>query len=277
MKRHILFLFLLIFLFAITSSAQSLRTLHEKTFDVKSGELLEVESDVGDFKIKTWDKDQVYIKVYGDDDAEDDVEFKFEKTSRGVLIDADLHRGWNWFSNVRVKYEINLPSNFDVNLLTAGGDIVLSDLSGNMELKTSGGDVHIYNTTGDLTVGTSGGDVDVKEAEGELNVSTSGGDVFIKSTNGYVSAKTSGGDIELNYSGLNQGIELGTSGGDITVYIPDDFRADVYLRTSGGDIETDFVARVQEVDDSKFIGQMNDGGRELNCRTSGGDIIVKTY
>lgn len=259
------------------AAAQSLRVIQERSFDVSSGELLEIESDIGDFKVRTWDRDEVHIKVYGDDDAEEEVRFYFEESSRGVLVEADAdNRGWNWFDNIRLKYEIDIPENFNVDLSTAGGDIVLGDLIGNIKLRTSGGDIFIDNTEGELSASTSGGDLEIREVEGDVSVSTSGGDVFVQSSDGYLSARTSGGDIDAEYSGQNRGIELSTSGGDITAYVPKNLKADVYLKTSGGDIDVDLEARIREMSDDRFEGEINGGGLEFTCKTSGGDIVVKS-
>ncbi len=277
LKINISFLFITVLIITCSVSAQSLRVIQEKTFDVNSGELLEIESDIGDFKVRTWDRDEVHIKVYGDDDAEDEVRFYFKETSRGVLVEADMdNRGWNWFDNVRMRYEIDVPENFNVDLSTAGGDIVLGDLVGEIRLRTSGGDIYIANTEGELSAKTSGGDLEIKEVRGNVSVSTSGGDVFVQSSDGYLSAHTSGGDVDVEYSGENKGIELSTSGGDITAYVPRDLKADVYLRTSGGDIDVDLEARIKEMSDNKFEGETNGGGLDFTCKTSGGDIIVES-
>ncbi|RJP57382.1 MAG: hypothetical protein C4543_09805 [Ignavibacteriales bacterium] len=270
-------IFLFVLLLSSVSFSQSLRTIHEKSFDVNSGELLEIQSDVGDIKIKTWDENTVHIKVFGNRKAEEDVDFHFEKTSKGVLIDADKDGSWNWFSGVKVKYEINVPKTFNLDLRTGGGDVIVLDLIGEIIAKTSGGDIDFENINGEISATTSGGDVKIVKAVGSVRSSTSGGDIDIKSKDGKVSASTSGGDVTLEYYGENFGIDLGTSGGDITVLIPDNLKADLNLKTSGGDIECDLEARVKEVTRSKFIGIMNGGGTDLSCRTSGGDITVRTF
>lgn len=282
MARKVISPFAIILLLVLTSfqttSAQSLNLIHDKTFDVEPGQLLELETDVGDVKIRTWDRNEVHIKVYGDRDAEEDVDFYFEKTSQGVLIDAEKESGWSgWFGGIRLKYEIDVPFNFDLDMKTSGGDMVIVDLQGTVKTKTSGGDINCDNIVGILDASTSGGDIELTKIDGEISASTSGGDVEIKSSNGKVHASTSGGDITLDYDGENEGIELGTSGGDIDVRIPDNFKAEVYLKTSGGSIKYHAEARVRETSKYKFIGTMNGGGPELNAKTSGGDISVETY
>ena len=42
-----------------------LGVLHERTFKVKEGQRLELYASMGDVKIDTWDKDELYVKVLG--------------------------------------------------------------------------------------------------------------------------------------------------------------------------------------------------------------------
>lgn len=282
MKRQIkimlTFFLLLTFGSLFSISAQSLNLIHDKTFDVTPGQLLEVQTDVGDIKLRTWDRDEVHIRVYGDRDAEEEVDFYFEKTSKGVLVDAEKESSWSsWFGGIRLKYEIDVPQNFNLDMKTAGGDMTVVDLDGEVQLRTSGGDIICDKVNGDLKASTSGGDVQLTKVNGTITASTSGGDVEIRSSNGKVDASTSGGDITLDYEGENQGVELRTSGGDIDVRIPDNFKAEVYLKTSGGSIRYHAEARVEETSKYKFVGTMNGGGPELNAKTSGGDVSVETY
>ena len=279
MNRYKLLITLVLFTltgFFTSLSAQSLNLIQEKSFDVQQGQLLELQTDVGDIKLRTWDKNEVHIKVYGDHDAEDDVEFYFKKTDRGVVAEAEKEGGWSWFSNVRMRWEIDVPENFDIDLKTSGGDVVVVDLNGNAVAKTSGGNVEFENVSGEIKAKTSGGNVRLIDITGNIDASTSGGDIKIESSIGKISAKTSGGNVSLDYTGENMGIELGTSGGNVTVTIPDNFKAELYLKTSGGDIECNIEARIKEFRDNKFVGSMNGGGPELTAKTSGGDIRVYT-
>lgn len=262
----------------ISLSAQSLRLLHEKSYEVNSGQLLEIQSDVGDIKITTWDKDIVSIKVFGGRNAADDVKFYFNQTSNGVLVDAEKRSSWSgWFGRIRVKYEIDVPRNFNLDLKTGGGDILVLDLNGEINLKTSGGDITCEEIIGNIIATTSGGDIQLNSHVGNVELKTSGGDIDIKSSNGKVNAITSGGDITVDYLGENKGINLRTSGGDVVVKIPESLKADLELRTSGGSIKTNIEERIKESSRTKFIGQLNGGGLELYAKTSGGDIRIQTY
>ncbi|MFH1195000.1 MAG: DUF4097 family beta strand repeat-containing protein [bacterium] len=292
----ILILALISLILCSNAFAGGLKLLHEKRFDVNPGETLQLETATGDVIISTWAGNEVFVKVYGNRKAEEDIEFSFERTSDGVLIIAEKDGGFfsNWFSSIDMKFEIQVPANFQTDIKTSGGDISVKDLSGKMSYKTSGGDVELDNTNGELFVKTSGGDIGLNKHNGNAQIQTSGGDIkcnntkgnleagtsgggiSLKAVDGMIDANTSGGDITLEYTGKNMGVDLTTSGGDIKVYLPADFKADVELKSSGGSIECDYsMSKTYKVKSNSLDAEFNGGGEKLYCRTSGGDVKVK--
>lgn len=287
-------------LFIISSIActkgDDLRTLHEKTFPTVAGKTLKVETSTGDVLITTSSgRKEVYLKVLGNNKAEEKIDFDFYSDENGVTIIAKRKSGnfFNWFSNIRLRYEIILPDVYNANVTTSGGDIKVKYLKGNINLKTSGGDIVVNNTEGQLNAITSGGDINVNNrigdtklstsggdikadaVKGNLSAATSGGDIVLSASDSFIKAATSGGDINLDYSGENKGIELTTSGGDIDVKLPADFNAKATLKTSGGDISCNLTSNnVTKISSSHFEADLNKGGNYLICKTSGGDISV---
>ncbi len=185
---------------------------------------------------------------------------------------------------------VQVPSKFNLDINTSGGDIVAETINGAVELHTSGGDIDVVEITGKLDLHTSGGDINICKSRKDITAVTSGGDISLNKIIGRLYAKTSGGDItiedmegdgEVRTSGgdiyvsrikgnrfdastsggdigadyINTNIKLSTSGGDINIGIS---KHDVRLHTSGGDID------------------INEVGGNLNAGTSGGDIYVKT-
>lgn len=289
-------LFSFVLLYSGSLLAKDLDLIKEKTFNVKSGDNLKVITDIGDVIVRAWNRDEVGIKIYGDSDAKRRMEFSFDQDENSVKVIGEKEGGklFGWFSRVDLKYEINVPGAFNIELKTSGGDVVVKNIEGKLNLKTSGGDIYTKNTSGEIygatsggdivlvnftgnaEVATSGGDIKANASEGNLYASTSGGDIDLKASEGEVVAKTSGGDIVLHYQGENYGIKLVTSGGDIDVVLPPDFSADVNIRSSGGDLVTNFGKnKMSKISKSKLEGKFNDGGKPLVCKTSGGDIRVR--
>ena len=240
-----------------SSKPDNKKVIKEKSFQISPGKKINVDADAGDIIFTTWNRSEVYVKVIGNDNAADKYDFIFDATSDEITVTADRKGGWNWFSNINLKFEIKVPENFNINANTSGGDIKVGGVSGGIYLKTSGGDIW--------------GD----RFEGNFFAKTSGGDINLFCKNAKIEASTSGGDIDLEYTGINQGIELKTSGGDIDVKIPADFDAKAELKTSGGDVDCNLTLNnVSKLSESKIDANINKGGKPLIAITSGGDISV---
>jgi DUF4097 and DUF4098 domain-containing protein YvlB len=236
---------------------KDLQLLEHKNFKTQSAKQFTLATESGSVEITRWHNDEVEINIYGNKNAKEKMEFSFSYDNNSISVKGERKKGWGLFSNMKLKYEIKIPENFNSDISTAGGDIKVGGINGEIRLNTSGGDIWADRISGNLIANTSGGDIK------------------IYSDNASIDARTSGGDISLEYSGVNKGIELRTSGGDIEIKLPNDFNADVQLETSGGDVECDFkLNKVEKYSRSKIIGVINSGGQKLVAKTSGGDITV---
>ncbi len=241
-----------------TTNADDLKVLHEKTFSINPGKQLKVKTPTGDVEVTYWDESKVYIKILGDEDAQERMHFAFNNNDNLIEIIADKDGSlFSWFSGINLKYEIKVPAKFNVDVSTSGGDIKLGGVNGTAKLHTSGGDIW------------------AERVEGNLDITTSGGDITLICGDTEIVAHTSGGDINLNYIGSNLGIDLSTSGGDIRVELSADFDASMNLSTSGGDVSCNLTLNnATKLSENKIIADLNNGGMDFNAHTSGGDIKV---
>lgn len=273
----------------------NLKTLHEKTFKTEAGKKIKVNASMGDVEISSWTKDEVYIKVLGNNKADEKLKFYFDENSGNITVTAKKKGTFtNWFTRgIRLRFEIKVPGKFNTEIHTSGGDITLIAVDGKNRLKTSGGDINLQDITGDVYVSTSGGDIIAKYVKGDITLKTSGGDIKASNITGNLIAKTSGGDITFSaantkieastsggnilgsYTGKNLGLDVHTSGGDILLKLPSDFNASVRLTTSGGFVKCEHnLTNVEKKSNSKIIADINGGGPDLRASTSGGDINV---
>jgi hypothetical protein len=172
----------------------------------------------------------------------------------------------------RFEYRITLPEAFNISVQTAGGDIDLKYLSGELQASTSGGDVTATSISGKFTGRTSGGDITLENIEGVSVVKTSGGDIEIERCDGKTSATTSGGDIEV--SDCNGNLEVYTSGGDLE--LTDITGSRIQGRTSGGDIEVDDVEGNLVVSTSGGGIDIRKARGSVEAKTSSGDIDLES-
>ena len=236
-----------------------LEVIREERFPISRGKELKVKVDGGDVTVTGWDRSEVYIKVLGNENAREKLDFIFDNNDSYVEFRTKTKSLFSsWFSYLSLKIEVKIPEKFNTKIHTSGGDLRLRGVEGSHDLNTSGGDIVC------------------KEFRGKLEASTSGGDVVLVGSDCAIIAQTSGGDIKLNYSGENMGIDLSTSGGDILIKLPENFDAAMELSTSGGDVSCNLsLNNVIKLSESKIIADLNNGGKEFIAHTSGGDIDVR--
>ena len=264
-----------------------------RTFDAGPGERLVVDTDFGAVDIQSRDRDGIEVVV----ERPESLELEFEQSDGMVTIrgrrDAPRWRFWDWERQPR--FRINVPYRHDVELRTAGGDIAIDRLEGDVFARTSGGSVRIgrahetvaRTSGGDIRIGdaqgpvsatTSGGSIETEAVAGDVAAKTSGGSIRVRGVNGAVQARTSGGSISAEFVAQpNAPSELRTSGGNVTVYLPDEIAVDLNARTSGGRVSTDFpVTMVGELSaKNRLETALNGGGPTMALRTSGGSIRLR--
>lgn len=292
---------LLILMPALTFSQEKLRKEGRyyiadilKEYKVKKGGDLVMEKIRGDVAVTTWDKDVVKIHEIRKMDVVTEAEAKAVLKETDVLYQQSgntIRVGGeeSYRSYMSSTFEVTLPSAFNVEIGTSGGDISISDLKGTVELKTSGGDIDLVRidgevqaktsggdvtvekTTQEVNIHTSGGDVEITDVKKEVEARTSGGDILVKNNQAKVSAHTSGGDIELENIGAE--VDAHTSGGDIEV---DGSKGKLEVATSGGDIELKNIDDVVEARTSGGDIEATNVVNGISAKTSGGDIDLNT-
>ncbi len=249
----------------------------QQTFDVKPDGKLVIENINADIEIYTWEKNQVEIKefakfdVYTEEEANERIKHwkkQYSQTGNTIKISGSGH-----FDCENCKFVIKVPTRFNIDTKTRGGDVLINGLAGNVNASTSGGDMEMYEISGTVTARTSGGDLEFYNIKGQLDAKTSGGDIEMGNILGDAIIVTSGGDIELENA--TQKVLLKTSGGDITVK---DLAGPTEMTTSGGDIKVyDFTGPTLDFKTSGGDIEMYNIKGVLVASTSGGDIEGKTF
>ncbi len=270
MKQHrffsMVFLFALPILMAFTPlDDQSTRS---KSFTVTKGGLIEVSVDGGDIRVSSWEKNEVFVRAEGID--EDNLDrLKMDQSGNTVRVEYRNRRGWN---SGHTRFEISVPTQFNTDLRTSGGDIeIRGDIDGRIKGSTSGGDVILGNLSkGTVDLSTSGGDMRTGDIQGDVNLRTSGGDIELGKVGGNADVKTSGGDIRVVSVGKT--LKASTSGGDISI---GDVGGEATVSTSGGDVKVRRVAGWASLSTSGGNIELLGASGKVKANTSGGDIRLE--
>jgi len=313
MSSKYLWLALLLFVLLVFNGCylegEGTRTTVSRTFQVKPGGNLIVETDIGSIEVDSGSDDRVEIEVISRASAVSerkakrilkDLDIDMRQNGNDVIINAEYKRSKRWFSwlrrnRLKIRFVITVPSRYNADLKTSGGSISVNDLEGEVKTKTSGGSLKfgmikgtvtgktsggrivLKGCVGDAEVRTSGGSITIGKVEGDVNAHTSGGSIRVEEVMGALKASTSGGSIRALISRQPEGdCRLTTSGGSITLYLEPRVKVDLDAKTSGGRVRTSFPVTLQgDISGRKMRGQINGGGPEIYLRTSGGSIAIK--
>ncbi len=236
-----------------------------KSFTVAKGGTLELSVSDGDVRIVPWEKGEVFIKVRGAD-QEDLDGLSWSMTGNTVRVRSQDRNNWGWSSHLR--YEISVPSTFDLDLETSAGQIdIQGPLTGSVKASSSAGDVLLGSVTGTVDLHTSGGDVRAGTIDGDLIMKTSGGDIEAGKVSGIAELSTSGGNIRIE--GVKKNLHAKTSGGDITV---GDVGGEVSVSTSGGNIDIGKVGGPVTANTAGGDVDLGAATGAVSVKTSGGDL-----
>jgi len=278
---------------ALTASAQDL----SRTFSVSPGGLLRLDVETGgSIAISGWSRNEVEVKVYVSGRDGDEVIVDLEELSNGVSISTEYERR---NSRADVDIEVSVPSVFDLDVETMGGEIKVNGVEGKLVGETMGGELQLRSLKGDIDFETMGGEITLEDSDVSGRVHTMGGEIKVNNVSGSVNATTMGGEVSYNNyrsgSGAASEVKIHTMGGEINVDRAD-HGADVETMggaitigkagnhvkasTMGGEIQ------IQEIDgwveastmggeiEVHMIGNPNDGDRHVELSSMGGDVLL---
>jgi hypothetical protein len=178
----------------------------------------------------------------------------------------------DWENNLNISFKIFVPKNIATDLHTSGGNISLSNLTGNQEFKTSGGNLSVTKMAGNVKGRTSGGNIYLKDSKDNLDLTTSGGSIYAENCDGKITITTSGGNLDL--SELKGDIRANTSGGNVR---GERISGDLSTHTSGGNIRLSGISA--SVDASTSAGNIDLSATSLSKKitlsNSSGSIYLE--
>ncbi len=264
-------------LLACSFAAHAAEKRLDRTFTVAPGGRLTIEADSADLRVEGTSGNQVVVHVLltGSQSTLERMTLSAEQSGDDVAVAAKHGSGkWtDWFGswNIDGKVEVKVPPNYNIDIRTSGGDIVVGQLQGDAHGKTSGGDIRVTELRGPVEMQTSGGDVRAEQIEGNTRLGTSGGDIDVTRLTGDLEAKTSGGYIQL--SDISGKVVARTSSGNV---IATGIRGDSDLKTSGGDIRASIDGRIAaHTSGGDVTAELVGANRGISVTSSGGDLTVR--
>ncbi len=118
----------------------------------------------------------------------------------------------------------------------------------------------------------------------DLEVNTSTGSIMLKDVTGPITAHSSTSTIDVVFSTVNQGapISISSSTGHVDVSLPSNTNADVELKSTMGEVYSNFDLEVPREDGLRVVGgrrnikgKLGSGGVKISLRSSTGNVYLR--
>ena len=249
----------------------------QKEFPTEPGKKLVLDMETGaSLTIQGWEKNSISVQLNrkGRDDRNSELNYK--QTPEGLEISSEYQGDRGSYSS-DLDLEIMVPSRYNIEIDSSGGDLNITNVDGNISGKTMGGELTLAELKGNLKLTTMGGDISLKDSVVDGEVKTMGGDVTLQDVSGTVEGSTMGGNVVYNNvkknaaSSVKKEVKVNSMGGEIKV---DEAPYGADVKTMGGDIEVHSASEYVKAE--TMGGNINidavDGW--IRAKTMGGDVIA---
>lgn len=283
-----------------TAPPPSTRPRTDQTVAVSKGMRLAAQSFAGSFTVRTWEKDAVRVEAVHSERERISIRPTEAVLRVGVSSDRGPSRTVDFTLTVPAWMPMNLNGTYvdidlegmqsEVSAETVGGDVRLRGGSGVVSLKSVEGIIEVQGSKGRLTVSTVNEAIHVRDAAGEVTAETVNGDVTLERVEApSVDVATVNGDVLYDGSVRDGGTyRFATHNGDVTLRVPDQINASVFVRTYRGDFETDFPVKLPAAEppaddhDSRHRRRnrrlnftLGSGAARVELESFGGDIELR--
>jgi DUF4097 and DUF4098 domain-containing protein YvlB len=219
----------------------------EETFAVDGPAVLDLDADFSNVTVTGGDTDEIVViarlNLWGssEEDARQQVNVQMAQEGNRVTVRVErperiyafvIHSGGS-----HVDFEIRVPSETSLDLMTSSGDLAVSDVTGAAKLETSFGSVEVERVDGPVSAWSSSGDIRLNGLSnaGELEVETEFGSLVLRDiTADSLTGRSGSGDIEAEGCVVGGLLDLQTEFGSVTA---ENVAADrVVARSGSGEI-----------------------------------------
>ena len=217
-----------------------------------------------------------------------------------IKVSKDILTGLNLFYKNNIKLDIYIPDtyseslniisssakvNFDALTLktfmfssTRGALNAKNIISQNISLITSSGNISLGESEcDDFHFSSTRGNFYSKSLFSKKSVfNTSSGKVTIDKYRGNVDYTSTRGDLRINFEKFSNDINIKTSSGNSTIYLPVSSGFNIDFGTSSGKCKSDFEIKLSGMQVRNDIkGTVKDGKNKIIVTTTSGDVFLK--
>jgi hypothetical protein len=173
-------------LLLLTAGAAVADTRIERDLALAPGGRFVLDTDSGSVTVVGTSRSGAHVVITSSrEDIESLYSFEFNESADKVEIRVErkgkISSWFGWTKGSGLKFRIEVPSQTELSIDTAGGAIDAESIDGEIRLDTSGGSIEARRIRGNVLADTSGGPISVENGEGDVEADTAGGGIELRS------------------------------------------------------------------------------------------------
>jgi len=251
------------------SGSAALAESGSREFSVSSGGKLILDLDAGG-TVAISGSGGSSVSVNWEMSCRPECEILFDESGDRLKVETRFTGGGK--QNSDIDLEILVPSSFDVELDSNGGDFSIDGVDGEFTGKTMGGALTLNDVRGEAELKTMGGEIRLTNSELDGSLKTMGGEVLFENVIGDVKGRSMGGNVRYKNVQRRDG-DLGSparTGDGLKDLDPDT----VQISTMGGKIDIEDAPEGADLHTMGGKITVRDAQRFVRAKTMGGDILI---
>jgi len=263
-------------------------TREERRFQVNGAPELHLTTFDGAIEVRSGADREVVVEIEKRGPTPEEIEkLQVDVKQDGNRINVEVKRparehvfGIGIHITPTAKLIVTMPKNGNVVARSGDGSIRVERVTGHLELRTGDGSIRGTAVGGDLVIQTGDGSVVLDEGSGNLDLDTADGSVTVAGKFDAVKLHTGDGSITLRAepgSHMKDDWSVTTGDGGVSLYLPEDFDAQIDASTGDGTIRSELSVQGGNDEHARrsLRGRLGDGGKLLRIRTGDGSIKPK--
>jgi hypothetical protein len=160
-----------------------------------------------------------------------------EKRGSDAVLQADIKNSFLNKIEAKINLTIKLPTTLPVNIDDGSGAIIVTNLSGGLQIKDDSGSIDIVNMEGKIKVGDGSGSIEIRDVRGNVEIQDGSGLIQVNRIIGNISITDGSG--EMTIQDVNGSVTVTDGSGSINIQ---DVSQDVFINEAGsGELNIDGV------------------------------------
>jgi DUF4097 and DUF4098 domain-containing protein YvlB len=272
-----------------------------ETFRVSGVPNITARTSQGNITITGTDQAQVRVEVYisrrglpilQSDRIDDQLRFNIRQRNNDIIVEIMPGRSAPSRGGPTVDIIVYTPSKSNAAISSGTGDVMVTDIDGNVEARVGNGSLTNRNGSGSTRLSSAAGDVTVNEfsgtvfanlisgniylnsVAGETRLRVTAGDALLDGLSGDVLAQIMSGNITFRANSVHRVVDLEATVGDIRAIIAT--AAGLHLNLEGSNVTlgqiNDFAGDIRH---NRVTGALRGGGANIRLKSVTGQVHLE--